>query len=277
MPLFLLHDLTSFSLLCIHHSFASLPQKDAAGNPRTEAEEAAFKRGLAVMGACYASVVGTAVLQQRTVLIPPGAATGQGGYNPTPYEGEGGRGWCIFEQGVCMTVLAHLTMAERRAAEQSITLPDRLVRAQASRPKVIDISIGLEAAAEARVCEHAPKAVLDEACEAIERARFTGKADKQVVPQMLNEFEWVVRKAFTTALEDHASSGATVQPKVAASLLRGSRRLSARAPSGALLASQDAPHSHLQLHVQNPESEAVLRQTNGAVPVDEVELGAAAV
>ena len=95
-----------------------------------------------------------------------------------------------------------------------------------------------------------------------------------MVPQMLSEFEWVVHKALITALEDHASSGATVQPKVAASLLRGSRRLSARAPSGALLASQDAPHSHLQLHVHHPASdEAVLRHTNGAVPVGEVELG----
>jgi hypothetical protein len=207
------------------------------------------------MGACYASIVGTAVLQQRKVELPPGAATGVGAYNSTPYEGEGGRGWCIFEQGVCMTVLAHLTMAERRAAEQSVALPERLVRAQASRPKVIDISIGLRAASDARVCERTPKEVLNEACEAIERARFTGKADKQVVPQMLNEFEWVVRSVVTVALEDYTSSGATVQPKVAAALLRAPRLLSARAPSGALLASQDPPHSHL-LQVQLPAHDA---------------------
>ena len=57
--------------LLLHHSLASLPQKDAAGNPRTPEEEAAFQRGLPVMGACYASVAGTAVLQQRTIDIPP--------------------------------------------------------------------------------------------------------------------------------------------------------------------------------------------------------------
>ena len=45
-----------------------------------------------IMGNFYASVTGTSVIQQ--------------------YEGDGGRGWCIFEQGTAMTVLAHLTAAE---------------------------------------------------------------------------------------------------------------------------------------------------------------------
>ena len=51
------------------------------------------------MGNFYASVTGTSVIQQRKIDLPPGATTGfgLGEYNPTPYEGEGGRGWCIFE------------------------------------------------------------------------------------------------------------------------------------------------------------------------------------
>ena len=51
--------------------FASLPQK-----PRTEAEGAHFQQGLSVMGALYASPVGTSVLELRTV--PPRPAEFQG-------------------------------------------------------------------------------------------------------------------------------------------------------------------------------------------------------
>ena len=46
-----------------------------------------------------------------------------------------------------------------------------------------------------------------EACRAIEKARFTGKADKVMVPQMLAEFEWVVGGTFEQVLQ-HAGSGA---------------------------------------------------------------------
>ena len=53
--------------------------------------------------------------------------------------------------------------------------------------------------------------MLDEACRAIENARFTGKADQVMVPQMLAEFEWVFRSTFERALEDHAASGATIR------------------------------------------------------------------
>ena len=62
----------------------------------------------------------------------------------------------------------------------------------------------------ARVCSLSPKEVLDGACRAIEKARFTGKADKVMVPQMLAEFEWTFRSTFERALEDHAASGLTI-------------------------------------------------------------------
>ena len=54
-------------LLC---SFASLPQKDAAGR-RTKEEAAAFSLGLEVMGACYASITGTCVLLQKAIPSRP--------------------------------------------------------------------------------------------------------------------------------------------------------------------------------------------------------------
>ena len=64
----------------------------------------------------------------------------------------------------------------------------------------------------ARECSLPPKQVLDEACRAIENARFTGKADQVMVPQMLAEFEWIFRSTFEEALGDHATSGATLPP-----------------------------------------------------------------
>ena len=163
------------------------------------------------MGNFYASVTGTSVIQQRSIDLPPGAITGfgPGEYNPTPYEGDGGRGWCIFEQGTAMTVLAHLTAAERQAREEGKALPERFRRAQASRAKVYDI--GGEAPV-ARECSLPPKEVLDEARRAIAKARFTGKADKVMVPQMLAEFEWIVRSTFEQALEQHADSGVAIRP-----------------------------------------------------------------
>ena len=55
-------------------------------------------------------------------------------YNDRKYDGDGGRGWCIFEGGVCMTVAAHLAAAERMHQ-----LPLRFKTAQNQRHKVIDL------------------------------------------------------------------------------------------------------------------------------------------
>mmetsp|Transcript_44774 Transcript_44774/g.145479 ORF Transcript_44774/g.145479 Transcript_44774/m.145479 type:complete len:727 (+) Transcript_44774:1862-4042(+) len=190
--------------------FCSLPQKGPNGEEKTEEEKSIFGRGLKVMGNFYASVTGTSVIQQRNIDLPPGATTGfgPGEYNPTPYEGEGGRGWCIFEQGVAMTVLAHLTKARQEAEARGSALSERFQRAEASRAKVYDIS---GAAAVARECERRPLDVLDEACAEIAKARFTGGADQDTVPHMLAEFEWTVRNAAFQALEqDPARTGVTV-------------------------------------------------------------------
>ena len=66
----------------------SLPQKDGDIG-RTAAENEVFKRGLDVMGSCYASVTGTAVVQRKH--IPPRPATIDAAlYNSTPYDS---RGW----------------------------------------------------------------------------------------------------------------------------------------------------------------------------------------
>ena len=64
----------------------------------------------------------------------------------------------------------------------------------------------------ARECSVPPKTVLDEACAAIAKAKFTGKADEVTVPHMLAAFEWIVRSTFEQALERHATSGATLPP-----------------------------------------------------------------
>eukprot|EP00315_Gephyrocapsa_oceanica_P007729 CAMPEP_0185303880 /NCGR_PEP_ID=MMETSP1363-20130426/14378_1 /TAXON_ID=38817 /ORGANISM="Gephyrocapsa oceanica, Strain RCC1303" /LENGTH=139 /DNA_ID=CAMNT_0027901041 /DNA_START=1 /DNA_END=420 /DNA_ORIENTATION=- len=106
-----------------------------------------------------------------------------------------------------MTVLAHLTAAERQAEEKGKALPRRFRRAQASRAKVYDIA---GEAPVARECSLPPKKVLKEACCAIEKARFTGKADQVMVPQMLAAFEWIFRSTFEQALEDYTTSGATI-------------------------------------------------------------------
>ncbi|EOD21951.1 hypothetical protein EMIHUDRAFT_240710 [Emiliania huxleyi CCMP1516] len=189
---FLLFDTAAAGEAGLFWDFASLPQRGPNGEARTEEEKRIFNRGL----------------EQRDMVLPPGALTGVGAYNPTPYEGDGGRGWCIFEQGTAMTVLAHLTAAERQAAEKGKALPERFRKAQAARAKVYDIG---GAAPMARESSLSPREVLDEACRAIEKAKFTGKADQVMVPQMLAEFEWVFRSTFERALEDHAASGATIR------------------------------------------------------------------
>ena len=115
-------------------------------------------------------------------------------YNPSPYEGDGGRGWCmrsvrrrrgyeqrvftpapvvnrcIFEQAVAMTVLAHVTAAKQQAEARGSQLLERFQKAEASRAKVYDIG---GAAPVARECDLPPLKVLDDACLAIAKAAFT--------------------------------------------------------------------------------------------------------
>ncbi|EOD23090.1 hypothetical protein EMIHUDRAFT_195665 [Emiliania huxleyi CCMP1516] len=186
--------------------FAALPQKDEAGH-RSLADVAIFARGIEVMGSLYASITGTAVLQQRQVVVPAVQSNRpediqrqwlqrQMDYNERPYEN---RGWCLFEQGVAMTVAAHLAAAEAQAARAGKELPLRFRRAQEFRAKVYDIG-GPEPVV--RSCAaRPPLEVLEEACGAIGSSRFTGKGDAEKVLQMLAEFEWIVRSTFQQALE----------------------------------------------------------------------------
>ena len=59
-------------------------------------------------------------------------------YNDSPYDGEGGRRWPIFEQGVSMAIAALV-----ESATVKDQLPQRFALAQKARPKVIDISGGV--------------------------------------------------------------------------------------------------------------------------------------
>ena len=77
----------------------------------------AFKAGLAVMGNCYASVAGTALVQLKDA--PAGTAH---------YDREGGRpysGWCTFEQAVRWTngrvVFAHNLPVEGHPWDMRVT------------------------------------------------------------------------------------------------------------------------------------------------------------
>ena len=235
----------------------SIDQKDAFGE-RTEEETARFKAALSVMGCCYASITGTAVLLCRLVPEMPPAYEGsvcmwnvaarttedklkqllgefgtvtlcklekttrtarvrfarqeeaqravstlsaqEEGigleYNSRQYDGEGGRGWPKFEQGASCTTAAYLTMATREGI-----LPMRFSLAQASRPKVIDITDE-----EPRV----PDKVLDPTVDPIElldstikdisnhdSTVFTGKADREAVQGLLKNFSDVITEGLS--------------------------------------------------------------------------------
>eukprot|EP00966_Prymnesium_polylepis_P047204 1092850-Prymnesium_polylepis.1 len=60
-------------------------------------------------------------------------------YNERPYDGEGGRGWCIAEQGAAKAVAAHLRVAGSAAGGG---VPERFRAAEASRPKVVELPAG---------------------------------------------------------------------------------------------------------------------------------------
>ena len=93
-------------------------------------------------------------------------------------------GWCTFEQSVSKTSGAHLAAARRRAAARGEALPERFARAEASRPKVTDLSGGMVRAVES---EAAPEELLREGIEAVAHAKFVGKGDQGKVQGMLRE------------------------------------------------------------------------------------------
>jgi len=120
-------------------------------------------------------------------------------WNSTAYDREGGdtySGWCSFEQGVCTAAAAHFSAAERQATGRGHSLPHHLAVAQASRPKVTDISGG---EIRPREISESPQKLLEATVEAIKHAKFVGKGDKPLVQQMLAEIEWTMKMAMEQA------------------------------------------------------------------------------
>jgi hypothetical protein len=108
-------------------------------------------------------------------------------WNARKYDGKGGRGWTIFEQGASQTVAAHLANAKRRGL-----LPKRVSRS--TRHKLIDISGGRD-----RVWETSndPQAVLEQTMRSIQHAQFSGDGDEIVVNELLARFDRVMTKGLT--------------------------------------------------------------------------------
>ena len=119
------------------------------------------------MGILYASVAGTSVIQFKDMPEPP--ASHRDHWNWRPYSE---RGWTTFEEGASMVVVAHLTAAERQAADRDAQMPERFANAQRRRPKVVDISGGQSVA---REVQEQPEELLQRTIEAIANATFTGK------------------------------------------------------------------------------------------------------
>ena len=139
-------------------------------------------------------------------------------YNATHYDRDGGRpysGWCTFEQGLALLATAHLSAAEAQAHGKARALSPRLMTAQASRPKAVDISAG---GARTREATASAPVLLTETNAAIAHATFIGKGDKANVMQMLAEFEWTMKTAMEQAGQS-AEDGLTVPPAVLNRLL----------------------------------------------------------
>ena len=74
--------------------FVSVPQW-----PRTEGDEAIFRKALSSMGSLYSSAESSTVLQCKIIPTPP--ADYDGTYSDRPYDSSG---WCNFEQGAAQLV-----------------------------------------------------------------------------------------------------------------------------------------------------------------------------
>jgi hypothetical protein len=114
---------------------------------------------------------------------------------------DGGRGWCVTEQGVALAVEAHIEAAEKSAAakrwrggaSQTHRRLDRFYRQ--TRDKVTLLSKG--GRGERVRCEHTPKEQLEKTQDNIEHAKFTGKSDRPKVLQQLEELVFTIREHFT--------------------------------------------------------------------------------
>ena len=122
-------------------------------------------------------------------------------------------GWCTFEQGVCLMVVAHMQAAEAQAAARGTVLPERFANAQATRQKAIDISeIGDGCVRPRRVPSETPEELLTTTLTDLEDAAFVGRGEFRRVQQMLSELEWIIKTALERATLQYAESGLTVAP-----------------------------------------------------------------
>ena len=120
-------------------------------------------------------------------------------YNATPYEGVGGRGWCVVEQGSSTVVAAHLA----KAKEIEKGLIERFERAEAARAKVINITG--DTPEERRFTDVDPIELLDRTMRELSVARFTFSSDRAVAEEMMAGFEWIIKSAMEQAeLAQHA-------------------------------------------------------------------------
>ena len=108
-------------------------------------------------------------------------------YNSTPYEGEGGRGWCVIEKGSTSAVVAHLN-----AAAQSGKLPKRIAFAQKRRAKLIDITGGRTRVTNVTTD---PTRLLQVVLLELSKARFTFDQDRELAERTMAAFVEAIQKA----------------------------------------------------------------------------------
>ena len=236
--------------------------------PRTEEQDAKFKRALGVMGDLYASAVGTTVLQLkeisprprdyhgtlclgelaeganeqrvRSVLeerfgaitncelgVHPGArvtfadheaavraaaaaettelcafafiAWNDRAYDEIDAGGEG-RGWCVFEEGVSVELIARLETYPKMKAVLDALPPKVLALSSSAPPKPVAVS-----ADDARVARVTGK---------IEKATFTGPSDKPLVVGIYREFVERITRVLTSTLKLAAGAPVLELPKM---------------------------------------------------------------
>lgn len=171
--------------------FTSLPQWE-----RTPEEDAVFQSGLKCMGNLYGSLWHTVVLQLLQLPeAPPGCGVD---YNTRPYSS---RGWCNFEAGAAR-IAAH-----NRAGGMGDVLP-KLIDISGETPEPYDVHSN-------------PKPTVEEIDHNIERSHFTGRGDKEVVKEMLKDFNGAL------AVGSHMS-----ELRIRASLQRASLPVSQPRPGG---------------------------------------------
>ena len=105
-------------------------------------------------------------------------------------------------------VAAHL--AKAKASGRGLI--EQYQRAEAARPKVIDITNG--GVAEPRLIEEDPMALLDRTMDELGKARFTFPSDKTMAVEMMQQFEWTIKTAMEEAELALNAAELTVDPAI---------------------------------------------------------------